>query len=465
MPRSVTEIATAAGGGIVALAGVLNALATFKGSAQPILEWLGIAQVPWLPWALTGLLLLLGAALLGRGLARKSRLLQPERLLIDPDNPDHLRGRTDEIRRLRAAVAARPLVFLEGESGCGKSALIRSGLIPALRGAGADAARDQALLPIYLDSYGEDWDQGPRERLVGAAWAALGEERRGRLGIAAEDDLRQSLFPAQGPSLFRRIRTTLGLVPLLILDQFDDYQVSQRGHFLDGGRWIGADELAAASPTWRRIRDELGQDALHLLIVTRRDLYAGLEAVRFVPPAPHTLDRVEPAYIAALLEALTQPGADAHAVALPDWRPPMSKRPPPLPPLPPVCGPPRYWPPCWPWWMRTSPVCPRPAAPTSGRWQVPPPCRPSGWSVCSVCFDKRALSGPGSPMVPARVVRLGPSTTTIWRGPYSPPGGAPSAGSACLMSAWPPSRRPATGGHAGGRCCRLGNWSASFGPV
>jgi hypothetical protein len=138
MARATTELISAATGGILTVAGLLTALGTLKESAQPILEGLGIAQVVWVPWAVGGVLVLLGLWQLSRGFSRKSRLLQPERLLIDPDNPDHLRGRTDEIRWLREAVAARPLVFLEGESGCGKSALIRSGLIPALREPGAD---------------------------------------------------------------------------------------------------------------------------------------------------------------------------------------------------------------------------------------------------------------------------------------------------------------------------------------
>ncbi|HSQ08389.1 MAG TPA: hypothetical protein VLM84_11965 [Chromatiaceae bacterium] len=122
MQKSITEIATAASGAILAISGVLAAIGTLQDEAGSVLDGLGIAQVPWVPWALIALLVLSGLWLLGRGLSRKSRLLRPERLLIDPDNPDHQRGRVTEVGRLRDAVTARPLVLLEGESGCGKSA-------------------------------------------------------------------------------------------------------------------------------------------------------------------------------------------------------------------------------------------------------------------------------------------------------------------------------------------------------
>ncbi|HSQ08390.1 MAG TPA: hypothetical protein VLM84_11970, partial [Chromatiaceae bacterium] len=114
--------------------------------------------------------------------------------------------------------------------------------------------------------------------------------------------------------MFRRIRTELGIIPLIVFDQFDDYQVAHRGQFLVDGRWIDADRLTASNPAWRRLRDELGHDAFHLLFVTRRDLVAGTEAVRFAPHEILALDRIEPTYIAALLDALTQPGADGKPV-------------------------------------------------------------------------------------------------------------------------------------------------------
>ncbi len=88
-------------------------------TATSFLQRINLPSTIWLPVTFALLLLVGGIWLIIRGLADKSRLERPERLLIDPDNPDHLRGRADEIRQLAGAVAAQPLVFLEGESGSG----------------------------------------------------------------------------------------------------------------------------------------------------------------------------------------------------------------------------------------------------------------------------------------------------------------------------------------------------------
>lgn len=61
--------------------------------------------------------------------------------------------------------------------------------------------------------------------------------------VGDRNDLRDQLLPTAGPSpLLARIRAELGPPPLVIFDQFDDYQIAHRTRFLRDGRWIGADE-------------------------------------------------------------------------------------------------------------------------------------------------------------------------------------------------------------------------------
>jgi hypothetical protein len=305
MARSLTEIAQAATGGFVAVTALAAAVAEFTKQ----LDWLHQKFVhpatAWLLWVAAATALLVGLSLLRRGLSRKSRLLRPEALLIDPDKPAHLRGRTDEVARLSDAVTNHPLVFLEGESGSGKSALVRSGLIPALRA----EEPAQSVLPIYVNAYPGDWEQGLASQLTTAAWRDLGESLRERLGLATLDDLRRQLLPASAgtddpPGLLYRVRNELGLTPLLIFDQFDDYELAHRERFLRSGRWTTPETLTAENGRWRAIRAESERRALHCLFVTRRELFAGLDAVRFERPESHFLDRVEPAYVTALLEQL-----------------------------------------------------------------------------------------------------------------------------------------------------------------
>ena len=147
MTISLKEISQAATGILTGFTALLVAFNASGEAVTSILKSIGLPGAEWLPWVLAAISLLVGVSLLWRGLSRKSRLLWPEALLIDPDNPDHLRGRTDEVRRLSQAVSTRPLVFLEGESGSGKSALIRSGLIPALRNP-SDGSLNSSILPI-----------------------------------------------------------------------------------------------------------------------------------------------------------------------------------------------------------------------------------------------------------------------------------------------------------------------------
>nr|VFK67619.1 MAG: AAA ATPase domain [Candidatus Kentron sp. UNK]VFK72848.1 MAG: AAA ATPase domain [Candidatus Kentron sp. UNK] len=259
-------------------------------------------------------LLLMGLVLLRRALARKSRLLRPDALRIDPDDPEHLCGRDGDVRRLYRAVSDLPLVFLEGESGSGKSALVRSGLIKKIQ---RDAP--PTLLPIYIDTYTGDWEEGLAEQMLFALWRALGDSLRKRLGIETRADLRARLSPdGDRESIFYRIGNEFGLIPLLIFDQFDDYQVTHRDHFLRQGRWISADELAAENRQWRDIRAELARRALHCLFVTRRDLFAGLDAARFRESQTRSLDRVAPAHITGLLGRLTAPREEDPVIEHPE---------------------------------------------------------------------------------------------------------------------------------------------------
>jgi hypothetical protein len=83
------------------------------------------------------------------GLTRRSRLLRPEALLLKTDNPEHLKGREEDIDRLAGLCVEYQQVNLVGESGAGKSALIQAGLCPKLN-------TEAGLFPIYLNGWGQD---------------------------------------------------------------------------------------------------------------------------------------------------------------------------------------------------------------------------------------------------------------------------------------------------------------------
>lgn len=324
MKRSLKETIEAATGGIISVTALALAIAELSAQLDALHQQFQNLATVWLLWGAIALGLFLGLSWLLRGLSRKSRLLRPEALELDPDNPAHLRGRNDDIARLASAVCNRPLVFLEGESGSGKSSLLRSGLIPSLiRPATENGQPNPRLLPIYINAYPGDWQNALTERLVVSAWHALGAELREQAGVATLDHLRRRLLPEpdaaadSAPSLPSQLRNELGLLPLLIFDQFDDYQLAHRERFLRDGRWITADRLCAENTLWNGVARELAARNLQCLVVTRRELFAGLDAVRFEQAESHFLDRVEPAYIVALLEQLTIGSDDAPVIAYP----------------------------------------------------------------------------------------------------------------------------------------------------
>lgn len=116
--------------------------------------------------------------------------------------------------------------------------------------------------------------------------------------------------------------TILKRRPLLIVDQFDDYQARNRANFLDHvGNWITPVMLARANPFWDLVSTGLASDQLHLLVISRADTAAGLSCIRFLPTelvAVRTLTRVDTAYLHPLLVSLTEGHPDAPVVSHPE---------------------------------------------------------------------------------------------------------------------------------------------------
>ena len=172
--RTFDEKVKAIGGAFAALTGILTFIAQFNETLKKAVDSLGpLAELPLIVCLLVAVILLIvGVFTIREGLARRSRLLRPEALLLKVDNPAHLKGREEDIDRLYTLCDEYQQVFLVGESGAGKSALIQSGLCPALKA-------DKRLFPIYLNVWGQDWQEGPRTALTHGLWEALsGEDRR-----------------------------------------------------------------------------------------------------------------------------------------------------------------------------------------------------------------------------------------------------------------------------------------------
>lgn len=103
-------------------------------------------------------------------------------------------------------------MFLEGDSGAGKSALLQAGLVPSLK-------NSPELLPIYVESLaGADWERDPRRFLAAGLWTALDEGARVVLALKVPPTS-DAVYPVTAA-----IPEKLGRLPLIILDQFDDHR-------------------------------------------------------------------------------------------------------------------------------------------------------------------------------------------------------------------------------------------------
>jgi hypothetical protein len=197
-----------------------------------------------------------------RGLQRKSRVQDGNALRIDPNNPGHLRGRDQEIDAIIDLLPDHPVIFLTGESGVGKSFLMKQGLIPALEKPLLGKGR---FLPLYVENYGLDRDVGPARNLR-AAFAALQDH----LPPAVADDL-----PA--PQQLDATFTWLDQLPagsgkaLIIFDQLDDYIAAHSTFLRPGGNWLTRVELIKKSGLWRRIDERLRKGAIQVLFINRSD--------------------------------------------------------------------------------------------------------------------------------------------------------------------------------------------------
>jgi conflict system STAND superfamily ATPase len=225
---------------------------------------------------------------------RRSVLLHPEALRLERANPAHLFGRREDIDQLTRLCREEPLLFLEGESGAGKSALLQAGLVPALKG-------HPGLLPIYVESLaGSDWERDPRVFLATALWSALDEASRERMGlktVPGAHAVRAALETAS---------ETLGRTPLVVLDQFDDYQHRHHERFLSRKTWLKPGRLSELNGFWRDLRELLASGTIHLVVVTRTDTAAGLSSVWFAEPETYRLDRLSSHFVGPLLAELAK---------------------------------------------------------------------------------------------------------------------------------------------------------------
>jgi hypothetical protein len=224
-----------------------------------------------------------------RLLARKSYLVEPQKL----DLRGELVGRDEDTRRLLRLAAEFPLIWLVGESGSGKSSILKLAVLPGL-------AADRAIFPLYVNTWGVDWEVGPREALVDSLTRLLSAD-----GL----DIGRQYLPLASQNVFtvlRSIRAKHGKRPILIFDQLDDYVTRHKHRFLSAHdrTVISTDHLIEQNAFWRDVRDFIVNDGAHCLLAMRSDATYALESFRFASPQSYALFGLERGYALPLLDRL-----------------------------------------------------------------------------------------------------------------------------------------------------------------
>ena len=251
----------------------------------------------------------------------------PDEVSIDPQNPwlglfsyseetrAYFHGREEEAGELARRVQRKPLTVLFGQSGLGKTSLLRAGLVPRLR--------DESFCPVYVRIDYAPGSPSPSEQIKQAifkATAAAGHWTRPGTAIEGES-LWEFLHHRED-----LLRDTAGnvLMPLLIFDQFEE--IFTLGQADDAGRMRAKEfledlaDLVENRPP-KALEKRLDQDDkaaeefdfaradYRVLIALREDYLAHLEGVKGIMPSI-TQNRMRLARMtgAQALSAVVKPG-------------------------------------------------------------------------------------------------------------------------------------------------------------
>jgi tetratricopeptide (TPR) repeat protein len=246
---------------------------------------------------------------------------------IDPENPwlglssyteetkAYFHGRDEEAAELARRVQRKNLTVLFGQSGLGKTSLLRAGLVPRLRGEG--------FCPVYVRVDYAPESPPPAEQIKQAIFRATAEAGHwSRPGTAIEGESLWEFLHHRGDLL--RDADGRTLLPLLIFDQFEEVftlaQADDRGRlrakeFLEELADL-VENRAPAALERRLEQDEAAAEDFdfaradyRILIALREDYLAHLESVKATMPSI-TQNRMRLARMtgAQALSAVMKPG-------------------------------------------------------------------------------------------------------------------------------------------------------------
>ena len=230
---------------------------------------------------------------------------------------EYFYGREEEVAELARRVQRRLLTVLFGQSGLGKTSILRAGLVPRLRGKG--------YCPVYVRiDYGRDAPE-PREQIKRAVRESARESGHWtRAGTAVEGEPLWEYFHHRDDVL--EDGSGARLIPLLIFDQFEELFTLAQSDDLGrarAARFIRdlSDLVENRPPEELEARleaDESAADAFdfarsdyRVLIALREDYLAPLEGLKTTMPSiTQNRLRLAPMTGQQALQAVLRPGGD-----------------------------------------------------------------------------------------------------------------------------------------------------------
>ena len=224
-------------------------------------------------------------------------------------------GREDEVAELARRVQRKLLTVLFGQSGLGKTSILRAGLVPRLRG--------QGYCPVYVRiDYARDAPEPAEQIKQAIARTARRSGEWTQVGVAVEGESLWEFLHHRDDVL--RDESGATLIPLLIFDQFeeiftlaqsDDFGRARAARFIDEladlvenrapkvlEAKLDEDESAAE-------RFDFGRSDYRVLIALREDYLAPLEGLKgAMPSITQNRLRLAPMTGEQALAAVLRPG-------------------------------------------------------------------------------------------------------------------------------------------------------------
>ena len=250
----------------------------------------------------------------------RSKLVRPERFNIRASSREELFGRDAFLSDIGSKAKTTAVLFLTGESGSGKSAVLSPGLTH-------DLSKDSSVAPVLLELSSSDWDIDPLYKLFNAInenpKAATWE--RSTLAppklAGADPALDERLIVSH----IRKLHDHHGIRFILMIDQMDDYVIHFIDDFVDArGSWISADDLEAKNRFWRSIAILAREGVIRLVIALRTDAASVIPSLSF-NGLTKGVSIVQPLDIEdarELFERASASDSSGETVAIPDagWR-------------------------------------------------------------------------------------------------------------------------------------------------